>query len=341
MNSETIVMCVVALILGMLMANMLKSVCGCKVVEGQGDGLPRCEGFFRTRLCSNVTDLSDTDTGCNNHVETLGGRNRQCGIISESNYVNPEQLNKIGTCGRIREPGSTMRPEDRSYPVLQCNAQDIYIAEAQVEPDNRVESLSEIIFTPYLDCIKNKIFDDDGTIKVENSNEDIKKLVRQGSYNEENEYIIPTGSLEECFTNLNKSIDENLVSENSVLASTAPNEPCRALANTSPVIDFMFDGQCGLDGAICDWQDESCIIVDENELGETVPNDSWAMCKEQYFSNWKNDAGNMKSRQCYDSLDTVMPIWLENTYNDLFDAGSVTSNLGGRYINYTTSPTGY
>ena len=34
MNLETIVMCVVALILGMLMANMLKSVCGCKVVEG-------------------------------------------------------------------------------------------------------------------------------------------------------------------------------------------------------------------------------------------------------------------------------------------------------------------
>ena len=36
MNSETIVMCVVALILGMLLANMLKSVCGCKTVEGQG-----------------------------------------------------------------------------------------------------------------------------------------------------------------------------------------------------------------------------------------------------------------------------------------------------------------
>ena len=34
MNSETIVMCVVALILGMLMANMLKSVCGCKTAEG-------------------------------------------------------------------------------------------------------------------------------------------------------------------------------------------------------------------------------------------------------------------------------------------------------------------
>ena len=35
MDSKTIVMCVVAFLLGMLMANMLKSVCGCKVVEGQ------------------------------------------------------------------------------------------------------------------------------------------------------------------------------------------------------------------------------------------------------------------------------------------------------------------
>ena len=34
MNTEQILMCVVALILGMLLANMLKSVCGCKVVEG-------------------------------------------------------------------------------------------------------------------------------------------------------------------------------------------------------------------------------------------------------------------------------------------------------------------
>tara|TARA_A100001015_G_C15021592_1_gene728288 strand:- start:1447 stop:2025 length:579 start_codon:yes stop_codon:yes gene_type:complete len=34
MNSETIVYCVVALILGMLLAHMLKDVCGCKTVEG-------------------------------------------------------------------------------------------------------------------------------------------------------------------------------------------------------------------------------------------------------------------------------------------------------------------
>jgi len=35
MNTEQILMCVVALILGMLLANMLKYVCGCKLVEGQ------------------------------------------------------------------------------------------------------------------------------------------------------------------------------------------------------------------------------------------------------------------------------------------------------------------
>ena len=34
MKSETIVYCVVALLLGMLLANMLKNVCGCKTVEG-------------------------------------------------------------------------------------------------------------------------------------------------------------------------------------------------------------------------------------------------------------------------------------------------------------------
>ena len=35
MNTENMVMCVFALILGMLLADMLKNVCGCKVVEGQ------------------------------------------------------------------------------------------------------------------------------------------------------------------------------------------------------------------------------------------------------------------------------------------------------------------
>jgi len=36
MGTDQIMYCIVALILGMLMANMLKNVCGCKVVEGAG-----------------------------------------------------------------------------------------------------------------------------------------------------------------------------------------------------------------------------------------------------------------------------------------------------------------
>jgi hypothetical protein len=40
MKTETVVYCVVALLLGMLLANMLKSVCGCKVVEGNNDTGP-------------------------------------------------------------------------------------------------------------------------------------------------------------------------------------------------------------------------------------------------------------------------------------------------------------
>ena len=34
LNNQIIVYCVVALLLGMLLANMLKSVCGCTLVEG-------------------------------------------------------------------------------------------------------------------------------------------------------------------------------------------------------------------------------------------------------------------------------------------------------------------
>ena len=51
MNSETIVYCVVALILGMLLTHMLKSVCGCKVVEGTRsyETQPKTINALRTR----------------------------------------------------------------------------------------------------------------------------------------------------------------------------------------------------------------------------------------------------------------------------------------------------
>ena len=56
MNSQTIVYCVVALILGMLMANMLKSVCGCnKVVEG-GMGCEALRGKDRSDCRDRLQD---------------------------------------------------------------------------------------------------------------------------------------------------------------------------------------------------------------------------------------------------------------------------------------------
>ena len=66
MNNQTIVCCVVALLLGMLLFHMLKGVCGCKLTEGQSsfcDGLdqnycntyPGCEwtviGDPKTSVC--------------------------------------------------------------------------------------------------------------------------------------------------------------------------------------------------------------------------------------------------------------------------------------------------
>lgn len=38
MNNETIIICIVAFLLGMLITNMLKNICGCKTIEGAGLG---------------------------------------------------------------------------------------------------------------------------------------------------------------------------------------------------------------------------------------------------------------------------------------------------------------
>ena len=60
MNTEQILMCVVALILGMLLANMLKSVCGCKVVEGQGQCMSVSQSDAEAGIfCSDKETLFD------------------------------------------------------------------------------------------------------------------------------------------------------------------------------------------------------------------------------------------------------------------------------------------
>ena len=60
METKTIVMCVVALLLGILMADMLQNVCGCKdIVEGQGND--ECwDGDMYTfdKCCADVATFS-------------------------------------------------------------------------------------------------------------------------------------------------------------------------------------------------------------------------------------------------------------------------------------------
>ena len=97
MNSQTIVMCVVALILGMLLANMLKSVCGCKVVEGQ-QGYECQSANSSGRQCA---------AGCtwDEDGNLIGGES--CAL--RLNHPNPMCMdkanNKDETCTRINYQG--------------------------------------------------------------------------------------------------------------------------------------------------------------------------------------------------------------------------------------------
>ena len=66
MDNKTILMVVVAIVLGMLVANMFKDVCGCKVVEGQHrlDGYVECDSSGQ----GDCTWLSDSyGTGLSNN----------------------------------------------------------------------------------------------------------------------------------------------------------------------------------------------------------------------------------------------------------------------------------
>ena len=79
MNSDTIVYCVVALLLGMLLANMLKNVCGCKTVEGSNHESTN-SGIVCTDLdasclkkmpaCNDITDGYVIDVTMNNKIQS-------------------------------------------------------------------------------------------------------------------------------------------------------------------------------------------------------------------------------------------------------------------------------
>lgn len=83
MNNQTIVCCVVALLLGMLLANMLKNVCGCKVVEGQ------CSGVWGNRDPNLLSQDCLQCLGAKGHVTTWEGYWSDCGGDSDFTYDLP------------------------------------------------------------------------------------------------------------------------------------------------------------------------------------------------------------------------------------------------------------
>ena len=69
LDNQTIMMVVVAIVLGMLVANMVKDVCGCKVVEGQRPagfvactetGDPNCRWLSNSMVKSGTCDVDPT-----------------------------------------------------------------------------------------------------------------------------------------------------------------------------------------------------------------------------------------------------------------------------------------
>lgn len=99
MNSETIIYCVFAVILGMLVFHMLKNVCGCKTVEGLSncilDGTPIKSGDV-----GRYKSICQESGTC----DWIDGMNAGTTIISpEANYcafmVEPSDLPKGGAQG--------------------------------------------------------------------------------------------------------------------------------------------------------------------------------------------------------------------------------------------------
>lgn len=98
MGTDQIIMCVVALLLGMLLANMLKSVCGCKTVEGQHGGNPTVR---RICLKKGVVDGSAAYKQCvlyrGNWPPETSGRRGSAGHSSVRPKEGPETRPKTPT----------------------------------------------------------------------------------------------------------------------------------------------------------------------------------------------------------------------------------------------------
>ena len=83
MNNQTIVCCVVALLLGMLLANMLTNVCGCKLTEGQNPLNNNANSDL------NINNNANPDLNINNNANSdLNNNNNANSDLNNNNNAN-------------------------------------------------------------------------------------------------------------------------------------------------------------------------------------------------------------------------------------------------------------
>lgn len=98
MNSQTIVMCVVALILGMLLAHMLKDVCGCdKVVEGADQTSASCVNTL-VDYCGKTTNNASC-SACTGIVAAAKLHHAGCTSNQLQNWCNASLEDRVVCAG--------------------------------------------------------------------------------------------------------------------------------------------------------------------------------------------------------------------------------------------------
>uniref|UniRef100_A0A6C0C574 Uncharacterized protein n=1 Tax=viral metagenome TaxID=1070528 RepID=A0A6C0C574_9ZZZZ len=97
MNNQTIMCCVVALILGMLLFHMLKGVCGCKVVEGQCGAVPSHDQ--NPDIITEIYNTLKTGDECK---RCLNGANENLSATELGDYWGSNCTSDInGGCGPV------------------------------------------------------------------------------------------------------------------------------------------------------------------------------------------------------------------------------------------------
>ena len=95
LDNQTIMMVVVAIVLGMLVANMFKEVCGCKnLVEGQTAS--RGENFV-------ACDQGEGDGNCVWISTSESTNSVPCGVVSDTNKENYCSQNYSGVVYRVND----------------------------------------------------------------------------------------------------------------------------------------------------------------------------------------------------------------------------------------------